>query len=252
MIRVSNLHKYYGQRHLFKGIDLSVRKGEVLVLIGPSGSGKSTLLRCLNGLEPFQEGEISIEGITLRADKFRQEREAIGMVRRMLGMVFQQFNLFPHMTILRNIMEAPIHVLGLPEREARERSLALLRRVNLEQRAENLPDECSGGEQQRAAIARALAMRPAAMLFDEPTSSLDPETVGEVLSVIRDLVHDGLTTVIATHEMGFAREIADRVIVFDQGEIIEEGSPEEIFTRPKVERTGIFLSRVLHRNGPLP
>jgi polar amino acid transport system ATP-binding protein len=251
MIRVENLHKHFGNHHLFKGIGLTVARGEVLVLIGPSGSGKSTVLRCLNGLEPFQKGEITISGIALQPPKgpwpTGREREAVRQIRLKVGMVFQQFNLFPHMTVLENIVEAPVRVLGLQRNEASERALVLLRRINLGHKAKHYPDECSGGEQQRVAIARALAMKPEAMLFDEPTSSLDPEMVGEVLAVIRDLVAEGMTTLIATHEMGFAGEIADRIIVFDQGTIIEEGPPEEIFTRPKVARTALFLSRVLNR-----
>ncbi len=251
MIRISNLHKYFGDNHLFKGINLSVDKGEVVVLIGPSGSGKSTLLRCINGLENFQNGEVVVTGIELhslnRANPSRQDMDAIRRVRLKVGMVFQQFNLFPHMTVLENIIEAPVTVLNIDRSEAVAQALALLRRVNMEGKDSKYPDECSGGEQQRVAIARALAMRPEAMLFDEPTSSLDPETVGEVLSAIKDLVNEGMTTVISTHEMSFAREVADRVIVLDQGDIVETGPPEEIFTQPKVERTQAFLSRVLQR-----
>jgi ABC-type polar amino acid transport system ATPase subunit len=251
MIRISNLHKYFGDNHLFKGINLSVDKGEVVVLIGPSGSGKSTLLRCINGLENFQNGEVVVTGIELhslnRANSSRQDMDAIRRVRLKVGMVFQQFNLFPHMTVLENIIEAPVTVLNIDRSEAVAQALALLRRVNMAGKDSKYPDECSGGEQQRVAIARALAMRPETMLFDEPTSSLDPETVGEVLSAIKDLVNEGMTTVISTHEMGFAREVADRVIVLDQGDIVETGPPEEIFTQPKVERTQAFLSRVLQR-----
>jgi polar amino acid transport system ATP-binding protein len=257
MIAVRNLHKHFGRHFLFRGLDLTVEQGEVFVLIGPSGSGKSTFLRCLNGLEPFQEGEIAVAEITLRPWEeehvSRRDREAVRLIRRSLGMVFQQFNLFPHMTVLENIMEAPVHVLGLGKEEARERGRDLLRRVNLARKADSLPGTCSGGEQQRVAIARALAMRPQAMLFDEPTSSLDPEMVGEVLAVIRDLVQEGgMTTIIATHEMGFAREIADRVAVFDGGDIVEMGTPEQIFTRPNRERTRLFLSRVLPGSAAVP
>lgn len=249
MIQVQNLHKSFGDTPLFRGIHLTVEKGEVLVLIGPSGSGKSTFLRCINGLEPFQEGNIIVEGLELRfrhpQKPSREEQAVIQRIRRKVGMVFQQFNLFPHMTVLGNIIEAPMQVLQISRAEATEQAMALLKRVNLEKKASSYPEQCSGGEQQRAAIARALAMRPEAMLFDEPTSSLDPEVVGEVLSVIKDLVREGMTTLIATHEMGFAREVASRVVVFDQGDIIEEGAPEEIFTRPKVERTRLFLNRIL-------
>jgi len=251
MIRVRDLHKYYEGHHLFRGISLEIEKGEVVVCIGPSGSGKSTFLRCINGLEYFQKGEIVVDGLELHStDRLRPDRrdlESIRKVRLRVGMVFQQFNLFPHMTVIENIIEAPVQVLGADRTRTIENARSLLRRINIEQKAERYPDELSGGEQQRVAIARALAMRPEAMLFDEPTSSLDPEMVGEVLSVIKDLVNEGMTTLIATHEMGFAREVADRVVVFDSGDIIETGPPEEIFTHPKTERTRAFLSRVLTR-----
>jgi len=251
MISVRDLHKYYEGQHLFKGINLGIEKGEVVVFIGPSGSGKSTFLRCINGLEYFQRGEVLVDGIGLHSiNRLRPDRkdlENIRKVRLKTGMVFQQFNLFPHMTVLENIIEAPIQVLGADRAATIEEARALLKRINIGQKAESYPDELSGGEQQRVAIARALAMKPAAMLFDEPTSSLDPEMVGEVLSVIKDLVNEGMTTLIATHEMNFAREVADRVVVFDRGEIIETGPPEEIFTHPKTERTRSFLSRVLKR-----
>jgi ABC-type polar amino acid transport system ATPase subunit len=249
MIKVKNLHKYYGQHHLFKGINLNIQKGEVVVLIGPSGSGKSTFLRCINGLEYFQEGEIDVNDLELhsinRLRPTKKDLETIRNIRLKVGMVFQQFNLFPHMTVIENIIEAPTMVLDMDKDKAVEDAFSLIRRINIERKANSYPDELSGGEQQRVAIARALAMRPEAMLFDEPTSSLDPEMVGEVLSVIKDLVEEGMTTLIATHEMGFAREVADRVVVFDKGDIIEIGTPEEIFTNPKMERTRIFLTRVL-------
>lgn len=249
MITVRNLHKYYEDNHLFKGITLNVEKGKVVVLIGPSGSGKSTFLRCINGLEYFQKGEIVVNNIELHAiNRLRPSRkdlENIRNVRLKVGMVFQQFNLFPHMTVLENIIEAPVKVLGQGKDSAIENAVALLKRINLERKIQSYPDELSGGEQQRVGIARALAMKPEAMLFDEPTSSLDPEMVGEVLSVIKGLVNEGMTTLIATHEMGFAKEVADLVVVFDQGDIIESGSPEEIFTSPKTERTRLFLARVL-------
>ena len=251
MIKVRNLHKYYGENELFKGISLDIKKGAAVVFIGPSGSGKSTFLRCINGLEYFQKGEIEIDGIELQSiNRLRPERkdaEAIRKVRLKTGMVFQQFNLFPHMTVLENIIEAPTRVLGISLPKASENAAALLKRINLENKIKSYPEELSGGEQQRVAIVRALAMKPEAMLFDEPTSSLDPEMVGEVLSVIKELVDDGLTTLIATHEMGFAREVADKVVVFDKGDIIETGNPEEIFTNPKAERTRIFLNRILKR-----
>jgi len=264
MIKVRNLHKHYGDHRLFKGVDLDVAKGEVVCLIGPSGSGKSTFLRCINGLESFSEGRIEVDGIALepadpssligRAQGFRAAphpssvcSEATRRIRLKVGMVFQQFNLFPHRTVLGNITEAPTLVLHMPQNEARESALALLRRINLEHKAASYPDQLSGGEQQRVAIARALAMKPEAMLFDEPTSSLDPEMVGEVLAVIKELVDEGMTTLIATHEMHFAREVADRVVVFDEGDIVEIGPPEEIFTSPKTDRTKAFLRRVLGR-----
>ncbi|MCE5195236.1 MAG: amino acid ABC transporter ATP-binding protein [Nitrospiraceae bacterium] len=249
MITVKNLHKYYNQNHLFKGINLEIDKGEVIACIGPSGSGKSTFLRCINALEYFQEGEIIIDDIELHSiNRLRpssKDLETIRKIRLKVGMVFQQFNLFPHMTVLENIIEAPVRVLGLDKKETEENAMALLKRITIEKKADSYPDELSGGEQQRAAIARALAMKPEAMLFDEPTSSLDPEMTGEVLSVIKDLVNEGMTTLIATHEMGFAREISDRVVVFDKGDIIETGRPEKIFTNPKTERTRTFLSRIL-------
>lgn len=251
MIRIRGLRKSFGDRPLFRGIDLDVARGEVVACIGPSGSGKSTLLRCINGLETFEGGEVEVDGIALHAMRSdrptRGDRETIRRVRLKLGMVFQQFNLFPHMTALRNVAEAPEGVLGLSREEAEERAAALLARVRLEAKARSFPAELSGGEQQRVAIARALAMRPEAMLFDEPTSSLDPETAGEVLAVIRDLVGDGLTTLIATHEMDFAREASDRVVVLDEGDIVEAGPPEEIFTAPRAARTRTFLHRVLRR-----
>lgn len=250
MIKIRNLHKSFGDHRLFKGIDLDVAPGEVVALIGPSGSGKSTFLRCINGLEPFEQGEIDVDGIALhsinRARPSREDIEAIRQVRLRVGMVFQQFNLFPHMTVLENIIEAPVQVLGLDRDRAELDALAFLGRINLEKKAHSRPGTLSGGEQQRAAIARALAMRPKAMLFDEPTASLDPETVGEVLSVIRDLVREeGMTSLISTHEMGFAREAADRVVVFDNGDIIETGPPEQIFSHPANQRTRTFLTRVL-------
>jgi len=249
VIAVKDLHKSFGEEQLFKGINMEIKKGEVVVCIGPSGSGKSTFLRCINGLEYFENGEILVGSLELhsinRLRPSREDLEAIRKIRLKVGMVFQQFNLFPHMTVVENIIEAPMSVLNVSKEAATEQAVSLLRRINLEAKVSSYPDQLSGGEQQRVAIARALAMKPEAMLFDEPTSSLDPEMVGEVLSVIKDLVNDGMTTVIATHEMGFAREVADRVVVFDKGEIVEIGLPEEIFANPKAERTKTFLSRVL-------
>ncbi|MBI5076581.1 MAG: amino acid ABC transporter ATP-binding protein [Nitrospirae bacterium] len=249
MIAVRDLHKAFGEQQLFRGINLEINKGEVVVCIGPSGSGKSTFLRCINGLEYFGKGEIMVDSLELhsinRVRPAREDLEAIRRIRLKVGMVFQQFNLFPHMTVLENIIEAPMSVLNVSREAASEQAVSLLRRINLEAKVSSYPDQLSGGEQQRVAIARALAMKPEAMLFDEPTSSLDPEMVGEVLAVIKGLVNEGMTTVIATHEMGFAREVADRVVVFDKGEIVEIGSPEEIFANPRAERTKTFLSRVL-------
>ncbi len=251
MITVRDLHKHYGEHHLFRGINFEITKGEVVVFIGPSGSGKSTFLRCINGLEYFQQGEIMVDGIQLHSiDRVRpkkQDLETMRRVRLKVGMVFQQFNLFPHMTVLENITEAPVRVLGMDKDKAVDHAVALLRRINLEHKVKRYPDQLSGGERQRVAIARALAMKPEAMLFDEPTSSLDPPVVGAVLSVIKDLVNEGMTTLIATHEMDFAREVADRVVVFDKGDIVETGPPGEIFSAPKTERTRNFLGRVLKR-----
>ena len=249
MIAVRDLHKAYGEQQLFRGINLEINKGEVVVCIGPSGSGKSTFLRCINGLEYFDQGEIVVDSLELHSIKRvrpnKEDLESIRKIRLKVGMVFQQFNLFPHMTVLENIIEAPMNVLSMSREAASEQAVSLLRRINLESKVGSYPDQLSGGEQQRVAIARALAMKPDAMLFDEPTSSLDPEMVGEVLAVIKALVNEGMTTVIATHEMGFAREVADRVVVFDKGEIVEIGPPEEIFAHPNAERTKTFLSRVL-------
>lgn len=250
MIKIRNLHKAFGEHQLFRGLDLVVSPGEVVVLIGPSGSGKSTFLRCINGLETFEQGEIDVDDIALHSLNHvrpsKADREAIQQVRLRVGMVFQQFNLFPHMNVLENITLAPVRVLGLEQERAEADALAFLRRINLEKKAQSRPENLSGGEKQRVAIARALAMKPQAMLFDEPTASLDPEMKGEVLAVIKDLVNqEGMTTLIATHEMDFAREIADRVVVFANGEIIESGGPEELFTNPRHERTRAFLSRVL-------
>jgi len=256
MIKIRNLHKSFGDHRLFRGIDLDVAKSEVVVLIGPSGSGKSTLLRCINGLESFDQGEIDVNNIALhslnRPKPSPADIEVLRSVRRTVGMVFQQFNLFPHMTVLENITLAPVEVLGIARSQAESDALAFLGRINLGHRVHALPGTLSGGEQQRVAIARALAMRPQAMLFDEPTASLDPETVGEVLSVIRDLVRqEGMTTLISTHEMGFAREMANRVVVFDNGEIIESGTPEKIFAAPTNERTRTFLRRIVKSGAPL-
>jgi ABC-type polar amino acid transport system ATPase subunit len=254
MIKIRDLHKSFPDHPpLFQGINLEVSRGESVVLIGPSGSGKSTLLRCMNGLETFHAGEVVVDGVSLHShDSHRpteKDREALRVIRQKVGMVFQQFNLFPHMTVLENIIEAPVHVLKIDRAEATDDAYSLLNRVNMGKKAHSYPHMLSGGEQQRVAIARALAMKPKAMLFDEPTSSLDPEMTGEVQSVIRDLVYEGMTSVISSHEMDFARDVADRVVVLDQGEIVETDTPETLFSSPKAERTKLFLSRVIRSNG---
>ncbi len=238
IIEALNIHKSFGDLQILKGISLQVRRGEVVVLIGASGSGKTTFIRCINLLEDIQGGEIRVSGRPMgyrtRADGslVRDSERNIARQRRDIGMVFQRFNLFPHMTALENIIEAPIQVLGVPRQAALEQARALLKRVGLADKAGHYPSMLSGGQQQRVAIARALAMKPQAMLFDEPTSALDPETVGEVLQVMKELAEEGMTMVVVTHEMGFAREVADRVVVLDQGELIEQGPPEQIFSRP--------------------
>lgn len=251
MITIKNLHKSFNGIKLFNGLSLEVKQGEAVAFIGPSGSGKSTLLRCINGLEPFDEGEIIVNNISLHPitkKNIRLEESHIQQIRLTVGMVFQQFNLFPHMTVLQNIIEAPVHVLKIPKEEAEERAISLLKRINMEHKIKSYPYELSGGQQQRVAIARALAMKPKVMLFDEPTSALDPEMVGEVLSVIKDLIYEGMTTLIATHEMEFAKDVADKIVVLENGEIIEEGTPEDIFTNPINERTKTFLSRIITKN----
>jgi polar amino acid transport system ATP-binding protein len=251
IIEALDVHKSFGDLEILKGISLQVRKGEVVVLIGASGSGKTTFIRCINLLEDIQGGRIRVNGQAMgyceRADGslVRDSERNIARQRRDIGMVFQRFNLFAHMTALENIIEAPIHVLGVPRAAALIQGRELLARVGLADKAAHYPSMLSGGQQQRVAIARALAMKPKAMLFDEPTSALDPETVGEVLQVMKELAEDGMTMVVVTHEMGFAREVADRVVVLDQGELIEQGPPERIFSRPSHPRTQAFLSRVL-------
>ncbi len=251
VIEALDIHKSFGDLEILKGISLQVKRGEVVVLIGASGSGKTTFIRCINLLEDIQSGQIRVSGQPMgyrtRADGslVRDSERNIARQRRDIGMVFQRFNLFPHMTALENIIEAPIHVLGVPRAAAVEQAQALLKRVGLAEKADHYPSMLSGGQQQRVAIARALAMKLQAMLFDEPTSALDPETVGEVLQVMKELAEEGMTMVVVTHEMGFAREVADRVVVLDQGELIEQGPPEQIFSQPKHARTRAFLSRVL-------
>ncbi|SEO88805.1 amino acid ABC transporter ATP-binding protein [Pseudomonas sp. Snoq117.2] len=251
VIQALEVHKAFGELDILKGVTLEVRRGEVVVLIGASGSGKTTFIRCLNLLEDIQGGTIRVNGELMgfreRPDgrRVRDSERNIARRRRDIGMVFQRFNLFPHMTVLENIIEAPIQVLSVARAVAVEQARALLARVRLSDKADHYPAQLSGGQQQRVAIARALAMKPQAMLFDEPTSALDPETVGEVLQVMKELAEDGMTMVVVTHEMGFAREVADRVVVLHQGELIEEGPPAQVFGNPTHPRTREFLSRVL-------
>lgn len=240
MIHVNNLHKSFGKNEVLKGIDEHIKQGEVVVIIGPSGSGKSTFLRCLNLLEVPTEGEITFEGKNI-TDK----KENINKIREKMGMVFQQFNLFPHKTVLENLCLAPINVKGLSKEEAKNKAMELLNRVGLVDKASAYPNSLSGGQKQRIAIARALCMEPDVMLFDEPTSALDPEMVGEVLSVMKSLANEGMTMVIVTHEMGFAKEVGDRILFMDEGKIMESGTPEEIFLNAKNQRTIDFLSKVL-------
>ncbi len=239
MIDIENLHKSFGDAHILKGIDLHIKEKEVVVIIGPSGSGKSTLLRCINFLEVPTEGTVAVDGILLNGET------NINDVRKEVGMVFQRFNLFPHMTVLQNIMLAPMKVRHIAKEEAEETAKKLLARVGLADKADSYPPQLSGGQQQRVAIARALAMKPKVMLFDEPTSALDPEMVGEVLDVMKRLAEEGMTMVIVTHEMGFAREVGDRVLFVDGGQILEQGTPDEVFNHPKEKRTQDFLSKVL-------
>jgi glutamine transport system ATP-binding protein len=240
VVRVSHVHKYFGRLHVLNDVCLEVARGEVVVVIGPSGSGKSTLLRCLNYLEPVQSGEIWVDGVRLD-----HHRTNIRQVRAEVGIVFQAFNLFPHLTALRNVMLAPVVVRKRSEADVRRDALALLAKVGLADKVASYPSQLSGGQQQRVAIARALAMQPKLMLFDEVTSALDPELVREVLDVMKQLVREGMTMLVVTHEMGFAREVAHRVVFMDEGRIVEAGGPEEIFDRPKNPRTQAFLSKIL-------
>ncbi len=239
IIETKNLTKKFGSLTVFEGLNVAVKRGEVLVIIGPSGSGKSTFLRCLNHLEEPDKGEVFIEGEKLNVKNKKHMRNTIEKV----GMVFQNFNLFPHMTVLQNVMEAPITVKHEAKAEVLKRAEVIIEKVGLKEKLKNYPSKLSGGQKQRVAIARALAMTPDIMLFDEPTSALDPELVGEVLGVMRDLAKEGMTMVVVTHEMGFAKEVADRVIFMDGGKIIEEGTPEEFFTSPKKQRTKEFLNK---------
>lgn len=247
IVSVQGLNKYYDKFHVLKDIDLSVGRGEVIVLIGASGSGKSTLIRCVNGLEQYQSGNLVVDGLRMPHEEERAvgDDNALQEIRKGVGMVFQQFNLFPHLTVLENIALPPIRVRKLPRAEAEAKAMSLLDRVGLKDQALKYPSALSGGQQQRVAIARALAMSPHIMLFDEPTSALDPEMVGEVLDVMRELAAEGMTMLIVTHEMGFAKEVADRVVYLDQGRITEVGDPIPFFDNPQHERTKSFLSRVL-------
>jgi len=250
MVRAEDVHKSFGHLDVLKGIDLVVRAGEVSVVIGPSGSGKSTFLRCINHLEKINAGRIFVDGDLIgyrqRGDKLHELREKeVAAQRRSIGMVFQRFNLFPHMTAVGNVMEAPCRVKGEARSRARDQAVALLERVGLGDKIDSYPGQLSGGQQQRVAIARALAMQPKLMLFDEPTSALDPELVGEVLDVMKDLARDGMTMIVVTHEIGFAREVGDSLIFMDGGVVVESGSPREVIADPKHERTQAFLAKVL-------
>ena len=252
MIEIEGLHKHFGRLHVLRGIDLSVAVCEVVCIIGPSGSGKSTLLRCINHLEVAEQGRIRIDGELAYRDevegRFRaHSNRAVAAVRAQVGMVFQHFNLFPHLSVVGNLIEAPVHVLRKPKNDARRRALELLAQVGLADKAEAYPEELSGGQQQRVAIARALAMDPKAMLFDEVTSALDPELVAEVLAVMRDLARRGMTMLVVTHEMNFARQVASRVIFMDHGVIVEQDLPGRIFGAPREARTRDFLKTVLER-----
>ena len=240
IIDVEGLNKWFGEFHVLKDIHLSVNRGEVVVIIGPSGSGKSTLIRCINRLEEHQQGRIVVDGIELTDDV-----RHIDQVRRETGMVFQQFNLFPHLTVLENVTLAPVRVRKWRKTQAEERAMYFLDKVGIPEQARKYPGQLSGGQQQRVAIARALTMEPKVMLFDEPTSALDPEVIGEVLEVMVTLAKEGMTMAVVTHEMGFAREVADRVVFMDAGQIVEVGTPEHFFENPREERTRAFLSKIL-------
>ena len=241
MIRMEKVHKWYGTFHVLKDINLTVRKGERIVVCGPSGSGKSTAIRCINRLEEFQRGRIVVDGQELSNDV-----KQIEQIRREVGMVFQHFNLFPHLTVLENCTLAPIWVRKLPRRQAEDIAMRYLERVKIPEQAGKYPGQLSGGQQQRVAIARSLCMNPKIMLFDEPTSALDPEMIKEVLETMVTLAEDGMTMICVTHEMGFAKTVAHRVIFMDGGEIIKENEPEEFFTHPQSDRTKLFLSQILH------
>jgi general L-amino acid transport system ATP-binding protein len=240
IIEMRGVDKWYGEFHVLRGIDFSVARGEKIVICGPSGSGKSTMVRLINRLESHQRGQILVDGIELADDV-----KAIEAIRREVGMVFQQFNLFPHLTVLQNLTLAPTWVRRMPKAEAEELAMQLLKRVRIAEQADKYPAQLSGGQQQRVAIARALAMRPKVMLFDEPTSALDPEMIKEVLDVMIELAREGMTMLVVTHEMGFARTVADRVVFMDRGEIVEIEKPQEFFSAPKTDRAKLFLSQIL-------
>ena len=240
MIEFKRVNKWFGDLHVLKDVDLEVESGEVVVICGPSGSGKSTLIRCVNRLEPIQSGEITVNGMSLNDPRLKPAR-----LRGEVGMVFQQFNLYPHLKVLDNICLAPMKVRGLSRSEAQSRAMALLTEVGIADKAEAYPAQLSGGQQQRVAIARSLAMEPKIMLFDEPTSALDPEMINEVLEVMAGLAREGMTMVVVTHEMGFAKRVADRIIFMDDGRLIEAGDPESFFATPRNERTRLFLSKIL-------
>ncbi|WP_425407645.1 amino acid ABC transporter ATP-binding protein [Hwanghaeella sp.] len=240
-IHINAMHKWYGEFHVLKDINLTVHRGERIVICGPSGSGKSTMIRCINRLEEHQQGDIFVDGIELTNDL-----KNIDAIRREVGMVFQHFNLFPHLTVLENCVLAPIWVRKTPRKEAEEAAMHFLERVKIPEQAMKFPGQLSGGQQQRVAIARSLCMNPAIMLFDEPTSALDPEMISEVLDTMIDLAESGMTMLCVTHEMGFARKVANRVIFMDGGQIIEQNEPEEFFNNPQSERTQLFLSQILH------
>jgi general L-amino acid transport system ATP-binding protein len=240
IIEFAGVNKWFGEFHVLRDINLRVGKGERIVICGPSGSGKSTLIRCINRLEEHQEGKLVVDGTELSDDI-----KAVNAIRKSVGMVFQQFNLFPHLTVLENLTLAPMWVSGVPKKEAEERAMQQLQRVQITEQASKYPLQLSGGQQQRVAIARALCLTPKIMLFDEPTSALDPEMINEVLDVMKELAHQGITMLCVTHEMGFARSVADRVIFMDHGQIVEENTPDEFFNHPKSDRTRDFLSKIL-------
>lgn len=242
IITMRGVEKHYGQFHALRDVNLDVRRGEVIAIIGPSGSGKSTLIRCINHLETISSGQIVVDGVEVK------EGKNLALVRAEVGMVFQQFNLFPHMSVLKNVAIAPVRVRGMAKAEAETRARQLLERVGLSAHMDKFPDQLSGGQQQRVAIARALAMEPLVLLFDEPTSALDPEMVGEVLDVMQNLAATGVTMLVVTHEMGFARRVADRVVFMEAGQIIEENTPDALFDTPRTDRAKAFLSAIMHGN----